>query len=165
MVLANEEKNYWTSINTHINTLTYNFLQDLRPSKEFVFEKEQIKDASHFIIDSICALVNEKTSDKEFQKSDYDIPEGYDIKYNLNLKYNISHDTAQLIHKLITEPNNVHIDVLSDDAIKKLINKINSLTEDLIIDHKSGFFNKSYLKSFFSPLILIINYIYFLLPQ
>ena len=69
----------------------------------------------------------------------------------MNLKYNISHDTAQLIHKLITEPNNIHIDILSDDAIKKLTNKINSLTEDLIIDHKSGFFNKSYLKSFLIP--------------
>lgn len=149
--ISDEEKKSWTSINNHINTLTYNFLQDLRPSKKFVFEKEQIKDASHFIIDSICALVNEKTSDKEFQKSDYDIPEGYDIKYNLNLKYNISPDTAQLIHRLITEPNSVHLDILSDDAIKKLTNKINSLTEDLIIDHKSGFFNKSYLKSFLIP--------------
>ena len=140
--ISDEEKNSWTSINNHINTLTYNFLQDLRPSKEFVFEKEQIQDASRFIIDSICALVNEKILGKEILKSNYDIPESYNIEYNLNLKYNISHDTAQLIHKLITEPNNVHIDVLSDDAIKKLINKINSLTEDLIIDHKSGFFNR-----------------------
>lgn len=149
--ISDEEKKSWTNINNHINALTYNFLQDLRPSKEFVFEKEQIKDASHFIIDSICALVNEKISDKEILKSDYNIPENYNINYSLNLKYNISPDTAQLIHRLITEPNSVHLDILSDDAIKKLTNKINSLTEDLIIDHKSGFFNKSYLKSFLIP--------------
>lgn len=149
--ISDEEKNVWTSINNHINTLTYNFLQDLRPSKEFVFEKEQIKDASHFIIDSICALVNEKISGKEILKSNYDVPEDYNIEYNLNLKNNISPDTAQLIHKLITEPNTVHLDILSDNAINELTNKINLLTEDLIIDHKSGFFNKSYLKTFLIP--------------
>lgn len=149
--ISNDEKKSWESINNHINTLTYNFLQDLRPSKEFVFEKEQIKDASHFIIDSICALVNEKISGKEILKSDYNIPKNYNINYNLNLKDKISPDTAQLIHKLITNPNTIHLDILSDNAIQKLTSTINSLTEDLIIDHKSGFFNKPYLKSFLIP--------------
>lgn len=81
-----KEKKSWTNINNHINTLTYNFLQDLRPSKEFIFEKEQIQDASHFIIDSICALINEKISSTEKLKSDYTIPEDYNMKNSLNLK-------------------------------------------------------------------------------
>ena len=149
--ISDEEKKSWTNINNHINTLTYNFLQDLRPSKEFIFEKEQIQDASHFIIDSICALINEKISSTEKLKSDYTIPEDYNMKNSLNLKDKISPDTAQLIHKLITEPNTLHLDILSDNALQELTDTINALTEDLIIDHKSGFFNKSYLKSFLIP--------------
>lgn len=56
-----------------------------------------------------------------------------------------------MIHKLITEPNTLHLDILSDNALQELTDTINALTEDLIIDHKSGFFNKSYLKSFLIP--------------
>ena len=48
-----EEAEKWVNINNHINVIIYNFLQDLRPSKNFEFTDEQIKNASYFIIDSI----------------------------------------------------------------------------------------------------------------
>lgn len=137
-----EEAEKWVNINNHINVIIYNFLQDLRPSKNFEFTDEQIKNASYFIIDSISSLLNKKTQTNK--DSEYSIPDNGDFNFNST----IDSKTAKLIHFLVTDKKSINLDLLSDFALKDLANKMNSLTENLIRDTNSGLFIYPYFKLF-----------------
>ena len=60
---SNEQKQNWAKINNHINVITYNFLQTLRPSSNLDFTAEQIKDISSFLLPAISSLLKEKLNE------------------------------------------------------------------------------------------------------
>lgn len=149
---SDEQKQNWAKINNHINVITYNFLQTLRPSSNLDFTAEQIKDISSFLLPAISSLLKEKLNEHTASNDiaspvtgqNGNISESKNATNNLNSI--IDPDTAKLIHMLLTDRENVNLDILSDDAIKQLSKKLNILTQDLTHDKSSGFLNKSYFK-------------------
>lgn len=151
--ISKDEVEKWNNINEHINVIIYNFLQNLRPSKKLEFKREQIQDASSFIISTISYLINKKLGKDQLQDSDFlalDV-ENYSIPNNQGENFSSSNEldsnTAKLIHSLMTDRKSINIDILSDEALNSLINKINSLINNDLICDKNGIYTKAYFKN------------------
>lgn len=161
--ISKDEVEKWNRINEHINVIIYNFLQNLRPSKKLEFKHEQIQDASSFIISAISYLINKKLGKEQLRDSDFldlDV-EDYSVSDNLDENFSSSNEldsnTAKLIHSLITNRESVNIDILSDEALNSLINKINYLTNNDLICDKNGIYTKAYFKNVLANKIVESN--------
>ena len=161
--ISKDEVEKWNRINEHINVIIYNFLQNLRPSKKLEFKHEQIQDASSFIISAISYLINKKLGTEQLRDSDFldlDV-EDYSVSDNLDENFSSSNEldsnTAKLIHSLITNRESVNIDILSDEALNSLINKINYLTNNDLICDKNGIYTKAYFKNVLANKIVESN--------
>lgn len=161
--ISKDEVEKWNRINEHINVIIYNFLQNLRPSKKLEFKHEQIQDASSFIISAISYLINKKLGKEQLRDSDFldlDV-EDYSVSDNLDENFSSSNEldsnTAKLIHSLITNREYVNIDILSDEALNSLINKINYLTNNDLICDKNGIYTKAYFKNVLANKIVESN--------
>lgn len=161
--ISKDEEEKWNNINQHINVVIYNFLQNLRPSKKLEFKKEQIQDASSFIVSTISYLINKKFDKEQSKDSDFfslDI-ENYSIPHNENVNLGQSKvldpNTAKLVYTLLTDKSSLNLDVLSDEAIVSLINQINDLTNNDLICDKNGIYTKAYFKNVLANKIVKSN--------
>lgn len=161
--ISKDEVNKWNNINEHINVIIYNFLQNLRPSKKLEFKREQIQDASSFIISTISYLINKKLDKGQSKDNDFFVldVEGYSVPNNGNSNLNpstvLDSNTAKLIHTLVTDKKSVNIDVLSDEALNSLINKMNYLTNNHLICDRNGVYTKAYFKNVLANKIVKSN--------
>lgn len=162
--ISKDEIKKWSNINEHINVITYNFLQNLRPSKKLEFKKEQIQDASSFIFSTISYLINKKSGQTQLENDDFlklDI-ENYSIpdaeSQSLIESNFLDSNTARLIHTLITDKDSVNIDILSDEALSSLINKMNYLINHDLIRDKNGLYTKAYFKNILANKIVEMNH-------
>ena len=87
--------------------------------------------------------------------------EDYSVSDNLDENFSSSNEldsnTAKLIHSLITNRESVNIDILSDEALNSLINKINYLTNNDLICDKNGIYTKAYFKNVLANKIVESN--------
>lgn len=154
---SSSENLAWSEINSHINVITYNFLQTLRPSSNLAFSEEQIRDISYFLLSATSFLLKEKSNINKGADSDINLdcinPNNFELNIknigngqHSNLSNIISPDTAKLIHMLLVDRKNVNLDILSDEAIQDLTKKFSFLAEDLVHDKSSSLFTKSYFK-------------------
>lgn len=161
--ISEDEIQKWNTINEHINVIIYNFLQNLRPSKKLEFKREQIQDASSFIISTISYLINRKLGEVQTQDNDfltldeenYSFPNNQTENFSSSTKLDSS--TAKLIHSLIADRKSINIDILSDEALNSLINKIDYLTNNYLICDKNGIYTKAYFKNILANKIVDAN--------
>lgn len=157
--ISKDEANIWHEINEHINVVMYNFLQNIRPSNKLEFTHEQIQDASSFIFSSVSYLLNSKTNTPQIKDNDYYALNAQEYPAYANYDNDLVSDkfapnTAKLIHSLVTNKENVNLEILSDEAISALTNEMNSFIENDLIRNNNGLFTKFYFKLFLADQII-----------
>lgn len=135
--ITEEQQEKWQTLNTKINIATDNHLSDLRPSSNvFEYKLSHIKTDALAFISSFRNLLEKK--DRQ------NIEDNYSDVATKNT--NISPEDAKLIHALFQ--GNIALENLDDKELEKANNVLTNFGENLIIDKKTGLFNKSYYKLF-----------------
>lgn len=146
----------WEELNRLINISIYEYLQNFRPTKTFVFDKKQITDISNFVINSFITLLNEKTNNNLSPEITSLLSENYsylpdDVISDDFLEKNLpiyDYSDIGVIHHLVTTPmESIDFNNYSNEFLISLTDSLNNLLERLVRDN-TGLLDKQYFRHY-----------------